>query len=88
MSSWRGYARRDWCMMPTDRDPRANPKPGDVLTKGTRTRTVTEAGLYYPGDSTPSVCWVTPTGSRSWSWLKVFRRWAKGATVERVGDTP
>ena len=63
--------------MDTERDPRIDPQPGDVLIRNCNIRTVEELlpnGLVWS------------SGGRFICMFKTWRRWAKTATVERKAD--
>jgi hypothetical protein len=68
----------------TQRDPRVNPRSGDVLRKGASTVEVTTVtygfGFRFFGqskDMPPMPEWDKP-------WKRAWRKWAKDATVEKV----
>jgi hypothetical protein len=68
--------------MQTDRDPRKDPRPGDVVGKAEISRTITDV----------TAVWVRfervvkgRTYSR-WNRHRVWRKWAKGAEVIHAAD--
>ncbi len=73
-------------MQPTNperRDPRTNPKRGDVFLKGKRKRTVTDRGSFYRPD-VDGVHFIIPSHRDqqfAWERLDCFQRWAKNAEV-------
>lgn len=63
------------------RDPRLDPRAGDVLRKGRVERRVDET---YAGGF--RVRWSKPPGWRLYCTLETWRRWAAGAEVLRVAE--
>lgn len=60
------------------RDPRRDPRPGDVLETASRTRRVRSADVYAVGFSTPGATGINRI------WLTSWRRWARTAVVVTV----
>jgi len=74
-------------LCPSPRDPRLNPRPGDVLRKGNVYRTV------QVGPSTSNICVrcherLGDSCRTVRPFLSQFRRWAAGAEVLEGGDAP
>jgi hypothetical protein len=69
--------------MPEPRNPKLDPRPGDVLKKGARQRTVLDVGDFFrPGQT--GVFFKTPSQrptEGSWEVLEYWQRWAKNAEV-------
>ena len=71
--------------MPADRDPRVDPRPGDVVRKGRITRFVTEGyrGRIVYAKRVSEV----PRASGSFScWITTWQDWARNATVLHVAE--
>jgi hypothetical protein len=71
--------------VPSERDPRTDPRPGDVLETGTKwgwniCRVVCWARDNQVGFSAP------PSEKTRTIFLKSWRHWAKGATVITRGE--
>lgn len=66
----------------TGRDPRVDPKPGDVLVGAYRTRTVTLVGGGWTDE--PHVFWRGKGDVVQRSTLYGWRKWTKHARVETV----
>lgn len=72
--------------LPNDRDPRINPKTGDVLSTAFRTRTVQKV-MPDRWSKGMDVYFTTPHGQREdICTIESWRRWAKRAAVEKRGD--
>ena len=63
------------------RDPRIDPKPGDVLVGAYRTRTVEKIDMRF---GVPYVFWRCPNGGGEDASIRSWRKWAKRARVETV----
>lgn len=64
----------------TARDPRSDPRPGDVLRKGERTRIVLSAKPLGAGFMVSY-----NSGKRTHdTWISTWREWCRGAEVVRV----
>lgn len=76
--------------MSTERDPRTDPRPGDVMRKGKETREVVRMQTRNDGVVWRLVTRCTAT-DRNWQWdgypiMDQWRRWAKGAEVVKNAD--
>lgn len=68
--------------MSSERDPRIDPRPGDVLTKGDRRRVVILAHAEWSW-----VSYGAGASGRTLSCdLRSWREWARKATVEKRGE--
>ncbi len=77
--------------MVSDRDPRVDPQFGDVLRKGHLLREVIYRETGTGGTTWMANCvqvadggWIKKPREKRPT-LKQFRKWARGATVERIG---
>lgn len=75
-------------MSETKRDPRVDPKPGDILRKGNRQRHVIKSAISGPG----WMAYQTPTdmrrenGGMTLEVREYWSKWAKNAEVIHAGE--
>ena len=66
------------------RDPRVDPKAGDVLVGAYRTRAVEKIDMRFGRFGEQYVFWRCPTGGGESASVKAWRKWAQRARVEKV----